>query len=234
MFNRTQLVCQHLERASRSVLEEYQAEIKDYVRGRHGIYALYRNDKLYYVGLASNLRARLKQHLRDRHSAAWNHFSIYLTIEAGHIKELESLVLRITRPRGNRSGGRFKRSENLERALKRDVKARQYRELEALFRRTRPAHIEPSRTMRRVARDGHRVTLAPYIKRAFTIRARYKNDLVRARVLRNGAIRLRGMRYDSPSDAAERITNRPVNGWTFWKYQRVQGVWVPLADLRKR
>jgi type I restriction-modification system DNA methylase subunit len=35
---------------------------------RHGVYALYRGNRLYYVGLASNLRSRLNTHLRDRHA----------------------------------------------------------------------------------------------------------------------------------------------------------------------
>ena len=59
-----QLVCQHLERVSRKALEEYQRLIQNYVRRRRGIYALYRGDRLYYVGLASNLGSRLKHHLR--------------------------------------------------------------------------------------------------------------------------------------------------------------------------
>ena len=59
MYN-AQLVCQHLESISRAALEEYQNIIRQYVRGRYGIYVLYRKGKLYYVGLATNLRNRLK------------------------------------------------------------------------------------------------------------------------------------------------------------------------------
>jgi hypothetical protein len=51
-----QLVCQHLENISREALEKYKEIIKEFVRGRHGIYALFRRGKLNYVGLASNLR----------------------------------------------------------------------------------------------------------------------------------------------------------------------------------
>ncbi len=57
-----QLVSQHLENVSREALENYQDIIKKYVRGRQGIYALYRRGRLYYVGLATNLRNRLKHH----------------------------------------------------------------------------------------------------------------------------------------------------------------------------
>ncbi|MFO0792292.1 MAG: GIY-YIG nuclease family protein, partial [Pirellulales bacterium] len=94
MKKRTQLVCQHLEYISREALERYQDIIRQYIRGRHGIYALYRKGKLQYVGLASNLRARLHRHLRDRHKDSWDHFSVYLTIDNRGIKELETLLLR--------------------------------------------------------------------------------------------------------------------------------------------
>jgi len=49
---RLPLVCQHLENISRDALKTYLDVIRDYVRHRQGVYALYRRTKLYYVGLA--------------------------------------------------------------------------------------------------------------------------------------------------------------------------------------
>ena len=72
MKKKAQLVCQHLESISRSALEEHQDIVRQYVRGRQGVYALYRRGKLYYVGLATNLRNRLKHHLKDRHGLSWD------------------------------------------------------------------------------------------------------------------------------------------------------------------
>lgn len=95
MARRTPLVCQHLENISRHALEQYQDIIRDYVRHRQGVYALYRRGKLYYVGLASNLRSRLAHHLKDRHGDSWDRFSVYLTIGDSHLRELESLILQI-------------------------------------------------------------------------------------------------------------------------------------------
>jgi hypothetical protein len=71
MAKRTSLVCQHLENISREALGKYQDIIRQYVRRRYGVYALYRRGKLHYVGLASNLRSRLGQDLRDRHQNPW-------------------------------------------------------------------------------------------------------------------------------------------------------------------
>ena len=80
MAKRAQLVSQHLENISHEALSKYQDVIRSYVRGRQGIYALYRKNELYYVGLAGNLRSRLRSHLRDRHKKLWDRFSVYLTI----------------------------------------------------------------------------------------------------------------------------------------------------------
>jgi hypothetical protein len=95
MAKQKPLVSQLLENIAGAALDRYQRLIREYVRKRHGVYALYRRDKLYYVGLASNLRNRLKQHLKDKHRGKWDRFSVYLTIGDSHLKELESLVLRI-------------------------------------------------------------------------------------------------------------------------------------------
>jgi len=48
---RQQLLVQHLENLSRKVLEDFQDIIREYVKGRRGLYALYRREKLQYVGL---------------------------------------------------------------------------------------------------------------------------------------------------------------------------------------
>ena len=78
--------------------------------------------QLQYVGLASNLRGRLHRHLRDRHKDSWDHFSAYLTIDNRGMKELETLLLRIVSPSGNRVGGKFVRSQNLAVQIRRDLR----------------------------------------------------------------------------------------------------------------
>ena len=61
---KTFLVSQYLERVSYKALERFQDVLKDFTRRRNGVYALYRGDRLYYVGLARDLRIRINQHLR--------------------------------------------------------------------------------------------------------------------------------------------------------------------------
>jgi hypothetical protein len=87
MAKQKALVSQHLENISRQALEKYQNIIRRYVRRRQGVYALYRRKKLYYVGLASNLRSpRLVHHLKDHHGDSWDRFSVYFTIGDTHLK----------------------------------------------------------------------------------------------------------------------------------------------------
>jgi len=123
VVKRKRVVTDHLENISGTVFKEYQPQIQSLIKGKSGIYALYRNDNLYYVGLATNLLGRLKQHLRDHHQRKWNRFSVYVTVHDDHMKELESLLLRIVNPRGNKQAGKISRSANLRPKLNKLIKA---------------------------------------------------------------------------------------------------------------
>ena|SRR5437879_997456 len=83
-------------------------------RGR-GIYILYSKGAIYYIGLSKrSLRGRLRRHaLKDRHKGKWDSFSFYRIGKTKYIKDVESLLLRIIRPPGNRVVGKFERKYNL-------------------------------------------------------------------------------------------------------------------------
>lgn len=230
MARQAQLVSQHLENISLEALSKYQDVIRSYVRGRQGIYALYRKNELYYVGLASNLRSRLKHHLRDRHKKLWDRFSVYLTIGDSHLKELESLILRTVKPSGNHQSGKFIKSENLRGKLSRDLRARQGQEINWVIGRT--TSPVPKRRQQKVVRSGAPI-LSPYVSQSTKLRASFRGALVKARVRRNGLIRYKNKDYNSPSHAASAVVKRSCNGWTFWKYERAPGDWVFLNELRR-
>lgn len=230
---KTFLVSQYLERVSHKALERYQDLLQDFTRRRNGVYALYRGDHLYYVGLARDLRSRVNQHLKNRHRGAWDRFSMYLTIGDDHIRELESLVLRIVRPKGNKQIGKFKRAEDLRRALRRRAREESQKELEELFPR-KMLTKRPSK--RRVEEEESRhPILAAYPRRPTRLRGWTKGKRVRARVLRDGTISVRGLRFNSPSMAAYHVIGRKraINGWWFWHYERAPGDWVRLRELRR-
>jgi len=224
------LVSQYLEGISRTALAEYQQFFREQARRRNGVYALYRKKKLYYVGLARDLRGRLKTHLRDKHGESWDRFSMYLTVGDDHIKELESLVLRIVRPTGNRQGGKFAEAQNLRREFTRRVKQDAAAHLSELL------GVEKSATVAKPRSGGAKTAiLAEYVTRPLSLRARYKGRLLKARVLRTGVISFGGKRFLSPSMAACAALphRRAINGWYFWTYERAPGDWVRLRELRK-
>lgn len=225
------LVCQHLEHISRALLEQRQAIVRRHVQGRHGVYALYRGHRLYYVGLATDLRTRLTQHLRDAHAKSWDRFSLYLTTGGNHLRELESLVLRIVMPSGNKQRGKFARSEDLRRSLMRSLREDHRAEVEALFN-LRGA-LSTDKVPRRSAGPTRVLELARYISGPMRLRARYKGQWKRALVRRDGTIRWSGKVFLTPSGAARAVVQRPCSGWDFWECERTPGYWVRLSELRR-
>jgi predicted GIY-YIG superfamily endonuclease len=232
------LVTQHLENVSRDVLGRYQDIVRAHIRRRQGIYALYRRGKLYYVGLASDLRGRLTSHLRDKHGDSWDRFSVYLTIGDEHMRELEALMLRIIKPGGNKVKGKFAKSENLRPKIAHDVRRLRREEEERMWGTRTGSAGELKATAPRPgnAGQGHgrRPVLARYTSKPFPLVARYKRKLYRARVRKNGSISFRGNIYNSPSLAATAVVKRNCNGWAFWTYERSPGYWVKLEKLRQR
>jgi hypothetical protein len=226
-----QLVCQHLENISRDALEKYLPIIRRYVVRRQGVYALYRRGKLYYVGLASDLRWRLNAHLTDRLSESWDRFSVYLTVGDKHLRELESLLLRVVKPKpkGNVQSGKFASSENLLRRFKRDIKAYHRAELNALLGQD----IDLAMSKNAHESHDHHVPLSKYVGKPFGLHARFKGKTLHAQVRRDGTVRFQGRIYRSPSAAAAAACKRSSNGWWFWKYERAPGDWVRLDELRK-
>lgn len=224
-----QLVSQYLENISREALAKYEDIVRNFVRNRQGIYALFKRGKLYYVGLARNLRSRLQTHLRDQHAESWDRFSVYLTIGDTHIKELESLVLRIIKPKGNRQKGKFFQAENLRSKFSSDIRRIQIAEWKSLVGKIGGLDDEVRRK-----EAGGRGVLAEFINSPMKLRAQFKGKVIAARVRQDGIIRFAGKKYKSPSSAAAAACRRRTcNGWTFWKYERAPGDWVRLDNLKK-
>jgi hypothetical protein len=233
--NADTLVLGYLERVSSNIFENYGHQLTDLVGDRHGVYALYKGKRLYYVGLASNLRQRLRHHLRDKHAGKWDKFSMYLVRKADHIRELEAIIMRVASPAGNASRGKLGRAENLRRKLDRGIKERQDRErldlLGSRRKRTKKAKVRKGRGKQ--VRTTSKPTLAPYVSKPFRIRGYYKGQKYVAQVNSGGSIRFDGQLYNSPSAAGFAARGRETNGWTFWRYRNESGEWVKLKELRE-
>jgi hypothetical protein len=224
------LVSEYLERVGGDVLasEHFRSIVRGMIKGHAGVYALYKNEGLYYVGLASNLMGRVNLHLKDRHAGKWNRFSVYLTSNGEHIKSIESLLLRIINPKGNRVQGRLPGARDLKKELNRKVSEQQADERARLLGGT----LARNRRRKKAASAKGSVVLAGSVDRLIRLRADYKGERYLASLCKDGYVSYAGGRYASPSAAAKAVVDRAANGWRFWQYKK-GAQWVPLADLRK-
>lgn len=222
-------VREYLERVSWRVLEKYRPIVRDMIRGHAGIYSLYKGDKLYYVGLASNLMGRVNHHLKDRHQGKWDRFSVYLTTDDAHMRPLEALVLRVVDPSGNRVKGRLAGARDLVRPLKRQVEERAKDETASLLGGRFASHRRRSKT--RDTRGS--LVLAGLVDKRIALVATYKGREYKAALRRNGRISYKRKLYNSPSAVAKVILGRAANGWHFWKYRNPRGQWVRLAEIKR-
>ena len=227
------VVIGHLERVSRRIFDKYQRQITDMIRGRHGVYALYRHNKLYYIGLAGNLRNRIKTHLKDKHGSSWNYFSLYVFKSESHIRELEALLLRIAYPEGNRQRGKLRGSKDLQPILKQQVKAQQSQELNDLFRLHRPPARNSHKAKKRSTSKADR-PLKGIFPTGKMIYCKYKGKPAKAWVCSNGRIKYNGQYYDHPSTVGKAVRGgKSTNGWRLWKYKNKSGELVHISELRK-
>jgi hypothetical protein len=122
------LVDSHISGVSVRVIEKYLRSFRTFIgHQKSGIYVLRKDQDIYYVGLASSLRGRLQDHIKDHHRGKWDEFDLYI-IRKGktkYLKELEALLIRVAKPPGNANEPRFVRHNNvtkkLERALTSEV-----------------------------------------------------------------------------------------------------------------
>jgi hypothetical protein len=98
----------------------FEEGLEKIMRNYAGVYALYRGEKLYYVGLTNNLYNRLRWHTKDRHKGKWDRFAIFRVRRVRHLKDMEMLLLQVAQPPGNLVSGRLHRDADLTRVL-RDV-----------------------------------------------------------------------------------------------------------------
>jgi len=150
-------------------------------------------------------------------------------------KELESLILRIADPKGNKVKGRLPHADNMAQTLKSRIKNRQEKNLNTVLNLAhRPAaKTNGHKSVREKEPSGRAPMLAPYAGKRFELQKVYKGKTYKASVLADGTVVYDGQRFSSPSQAAAIAIGRPVNGWWFWRYKNDAGVWVKLDSLRQ-
>jgi hypothetical protein len=229
------LIAGYLERISSKVFDEYHDEIAGLVVKQHGVYALYKRDRLYYVGLAKDLRNRVRYHLRDKHANKWDAFSLFLIHKTEHLKELEALLIHIAEPKGNLQRGKFAVTNNLRETLKSLIEAKNQSQLENILGTAKKQKKSQSKQLTGSHQAPKGLVLHKLLSSGAQIKATYKGKEILAAIDENGKILLNGKSFNSPSSAGVSVIDRStVNGWRFWKYRNPEGKWVVLTELLKK
>ncbi len=228
------LVVERLEMVSKALFKKYYPLITDLIGSSHGIYALYSGSELYYVGKSIDLRKRVRAHLRDRHLASWSHFSLYLVRNADHLNEIESLLIRIANPKGNRLVPKGRGNAGLRKKLRALIKQRHREELAELLDR-RPGEASKQKAAMSAGKKAARTrqSLRGLVSKRTKLYRTYKGKELHAVLTPAGSITWNGKKYASPTAAAKAATGRnAVNGWEFWYMQDDNGDWVRLSEFR--
>lgn len=224
---REALVFAHLERVSKDLLLRHPDVVRQFIGRNTGVYALFRKNRLYYVGLAGALRHRLTAHGKNRHGKMWDHFSIYLTIKDQHLREIEALLLRITKPPGAKQSGKLAQSKDMKRQIMKAIRDKHNKEASSLFDSF--AHLKEGSPGKRQGEGD----LMRFLPAGARLRGTNNGKTYRATARRDGRVRYKGRNYSSLSLAAKAAIKRPANGWWFWQIERGKGNWVRLTKIRK-
>jgi hypothetical protein len=229
----------YLERIASEAFDNHHKDITELVGKQHGVYALYKKNHLYYVGLARDLNTRVAQHLKDRHAEKWDRFSLYLIEKVEHLKEIESLLIRIAEPKGNLKKGGLPRSLNLRKALKRAIEQRKKEEIGRIFRsgkKDKPVKStsKPKKPRVKKARIPKTPPLKGLLAAGTELSVKFKGQPYQAQVIEDGKIKFGERIFNSPSMAAIFVTGGQKDGWLFWKYKNEKEDWVLLDELRKK
>lgn len=203
------IITKKLQNIGISALENYSFLLTELIAEQPGIYALYKGDDLYYIGKAVDLKRRLSQHLKDRHQKKWDKFSLFIVNNEKHIDDLESLLITICEPKGNRVHPHAS-IKDLKKEFANRIEAFHSDEKDLLFGVQR--HCSPRKNI--------------------NLKANYKGKQYKAVFnCKNYTVKYNKISYSTPSAAARAITNRYSNGLAFWKGKDKTGKLVPLKKL---
>ena len=108
----------------RYFFEVIKMELAKHIKKACWVYALYQNDKLVRVGLGTDIYWRLKGHSKNK-KLVWNTASLSIFIGAEdprYLRDLETAIVRIAKPKYNDQQGRIRDEHFLERLLKKRVR----------------------------------------------------------------------------------------------------------------
>jgi hypothetical protein len=113
-----------LDDIKRESFDVIKRELQGTLKKRFGVYALYKRDKLVRVGLGTNIFNRLKGHSKNVR-LDWDTASLFILKNIKYLRDLETAIVRIAKPKYNDQKGRVEDEHYLERLLRKTVKKKQ-------------------------------------------------------------------------------------------------------------
>ena len=230
------LIKNKLEGCPVSIFDNRYKDIrKDEFKDKQGIYALYdKNNRLYYVGHASDLRGRLNHHVKTK-AGKWEYFSVYFTETKEDAKALEAVILSIDCPKGNAQNP-LKRDTEMKKRIERRMEETDKEKRK--FRKSGKSRDGGGKKSKDSSKASHRTreskagrSLEGLVSRKTPLKKEYKNGkTVQAFLLPSGKVEYAGKGDLSPSRAASLASGNLQNGWTFWTIQS-GGKWITLKKF---
>lgn len=102
--NRAGVVTGYVKLWPREVFYIERGELVKPSLNTSGVYILYPDLEVFYVGKSGKLFGRLSVHARKRY-VLWNHFSAFL-VPPDHLAYVEAIVIAATNSEANKAGGK--------------------------------------------------------------------------------------------------------------------------------
>jgi len=124
-IKRGSLIQYALDGITRESFDVIKMELANVLKHRAGVYALYQNNKLVRVGLGTNIYWRLKGHAKSK-NLRWNNASLFIIGDRNlkYLRDLETAIVRIAKPKYNDQKGRVRDEHYLERLLRKRVRGK--------------------------------------------------------------------------------------------------------------
>jgi len=190
----SKIIKYQLPKVSIDVLLKHENDLINFIKDKGGIYLLYKNDDIYYVGRAVNLKRRIKQHIKDHHKNRWDAFALCITNSISAVPAVERILISLLKPVGNNLlyEGEIRRAE---RELKKAIMLSHKENTDFLFRK------EKSKKKKK-----HKIKKIKFTKKNRLIKKEYNGKKYRVLALANGMFKFKNKRYSSLTLVAKKIT----------------------------
>ena len=122
-IKRGSLIQHALDNIRRESFDSIKRELRELLKDRAGIYALYKKGIVVKVGLGTNIYWRVKGHARSK-KMIWDTVSFFIIRNIKYLRDVETAINRIAKPKYSLQKGRVGDENLYKRKLKKSVDER--------------------------------------------------------------------------------------------------------------